>query len=307
MEKRLYGNTDMHVSVLGFGGSEIGGLGGPNQHSVGASPEQVAILLNRALDAGLNVIDTAECYNASEELIGGAIGHRRKDYYLFTKCGHGKGFDLPDWNPRMLELSIDRSLMRLNTDYIDMVHLHTCSEEILRRGEVIEVLQLAKAKGKIRYFGYSGDQNDALYAVQCGAFDSLMTSINLLDQEAIELTIPEALKRSMGVTVKRPIANVVWRFAELPDNPYLHAYWERMRHLNYDFLDKEQQDSIGLALRFTLSIPGVHTAIVGTTNPQRWLENAKLLEQGKLPEAQYQAIRNQWKEKTRNLNWRGLE
>lgn len=188
MEKRLYGKTGMQVSVLGFGGAEIG--------FSSASTEDVDKLLGSALDAGLNVIDTAECYNVSEELIGKTVSHRRDDYYLFTKCGHASGFDLPDWDPKMLELSIDRSLKRLNTDYIDVIHLHSCSEELLRRGEVIEVLQRAKEQGKTRFIGYSGDHKAAQYAVQSGLFDSLETSINIADQEAIELTIPEPLKEA---------------------------------------------------------------------------------------------------------------
>ena len=76
MEKRKLGNTDMDVSVLGFGGSEIG--------YQRVSPNSVKKLLNEVLDGGLNVIDTAECYDISEELIGGAVAKRRKEYYLFT-------------------------------------------------------------------------------------------------------------------------------------------------------------------------------------------------------------------------------
>ena len=182
MEKRLYGNTGMNVSVLGFGGAEIG--------FSGASTESVDKLLGSALDAGLNVIDTAECYKISEELIGKTVSHRRDDYYLFTKCGHASGFEQADWDPKLLELSINRSLERLNTEYVDVIHLHSCSEEVLRQGEVIEVLQRAKQQGKTRFIGYSGDHKAALYAVQSGLFDSLETSINIADQEAIELTIP---------------------------------------------------------------------------------------------------------------------
>lgn len=296
MEKRLYGKTGMQVSVLGFGGAEIG--------FSSASTEDVDKLLGSALDAGLNVIDTAECYNVSEELIGKTVSHRRDDYYLFTKCGHASGFDLPDWDPKLLEMSIDRSLKRLNTDYIDVIHLHSCSEELLRQGEVIEVLQRAKEQGKTRFIGYSGDHKAAQYAVQSGLFDSLETSINIADQEAIELTIPGAIERGMGVVVKRPIANAAWKTGEKPESAYHHPYWERLQQLKYEFLQAELQETIEVALRFTLSVPGVHTAIVGTANPGRWLENAKLLERGNLPQEAYETIRKRWQE-IAEVDWIG--
>ncbi len=124
----------------------------------GTTVTEVDRLLGQALDAGINVIDTAECYGQGEELIGQAVGHRRSEYYLFTKCGHASGFDLPDWSPRLLEQSIERSLQRLKTDHLDLIQLHSCSEDTLRQGEVIEVLQQARAAGKTRYIGYSGDR-----------------------------------------------------------------------------------------------------------------------------------------------------
>jgi aryl-alcohol dehydrogenase-like predicted oxidoreductase len=296
MEKRKFGSTDMNVSVLGFGGAEIG-----YEH---ASRETVERLLNSALDAGLNVIDTAECYIDSEELIGQAVSHRRQEYYLFTKCGHNRGFDLPDWDLKMLEQSIDRSLKRLKTDYVDLIHLHSCSEELLRRGEVIEVLQKAREAGKTRYIGYSGDGKAALYAVQCGAFDSLQTSINIADQQAIDLTLPIAREKGMGVIAKRPIANAAWKTGQKPADPYHHTYWERLQQLDYEFLRGDLDDSIAVALRFTLGLPGVHTAIVGTKNPGRWQQNADLLKEGPLPEEIYNAIRSRWKEVSRG-QWEG--
>ena len=85
MERRRLGKTGIEVSVLGFGGSEIG--------YEAVSARTVATLLNGALDAGLNVIDTAECYDESETLIGKAISGRRAECYIFTKCGHGPGGD----------------------------------------------------------------------------------------------------------------------------------------------------------------------------------------------------------------------
>lgn len=290
MEKRRLGKTDMDVSVLGFGGAEIG--------LENASPETVETLLQSALDAGLNVIDTAECYGASEELIGKAVGHRRSDYYLFTKVGHPRGMEsAANWSRDSILQSIERSLQRLKTDKIDIVHLHSCSESELRKGEAIQALQTAREKGYTRYIGYSGDSHAARYAVECGAFDTLQTSINIADQESIDLTLPLAREKNLGVIAKRPIANAAWKHGHKPIDSYHHEYWERLRKLNYDFLQHvDSAKAISIALRFTLDVPGVHTAIVGTTKPERWPENARLLEAGKLSESQFQAIRNRWEE-----------
>jgi aryl-alcohol dehydrogenase-like predicted oxidoreductase len=287
MEKRQFGKTDMQVSVLGFGGAEIG--------FEQASPEDVTGLLSTAIDAGLNVIDTAECYLASEELIGQTISHRRKEFYLFTKCGHPERPGVEDWRKKSLLDSIVRSLLRLNTDRVDLIHLHTCSEAELRKGEVIEALEEAREKGYTRYIGYSGDSSAARYAVECGVFDSLQTSVSIADQEAVDLTLPLARERGMAVIAKRPIANAAWRYSEKPSNWYHQEYWERLQKLNYDFL-RDPAQAASVALRFTLNVPGVHTAIVGTKNPNRWQQNAAMLAAGPLPADQFQAIRARWKE-----------
>jgi aryl-alcohol dehydrogenase-like predicted oxidoreductase len=295
MEKRQLGKTDMHVSVLGFGGAEIG--------LEGVTPDTVARLLGGALDAGLNVIDTAECYAGSEELIGQAVGARRGKYYLFTKCGHPEGMATEDWGKASLLASIERSLRRLRTDRLDLVQLHSCSEEELRKGEVIEALEEARRRGHTRYIGYSGDGRAALYAVECGRFDTLQTSVSIADQEALDLTLPPAGQRGMGVIAKRPVANAVWRFNQRPPNAYHHTYWERMRKLDYDFL-RDSPTAMGTALRFTLSVPGVHTAIVGTTKPGRWRENAALLEAGPLPAETIERIRARWRQ-VADASWEG--
>lgn len=299
MERREYGRTGMQVSALGFGAAEIG--------FIGAEAREIAYLLESALDEGLNLIDTGECYGDSETLIGQAVKHRRNDYYLFTKCGHGKvaGYDRPDWEPSLLEETIDRSLARLRTDYLDVVHLHNCSEAVLRQGDVIDVLLRAKEKGKIRFAGYSGDHAAAKYAVECGAFQSLQTSVSIADQEAIELTLPEASRRGIGVVAKRPIANAVWIAPEKLANDRHLEYWNRLQQLDYDFLKVGSSDAIGNALRFTLSVPGVHTAIVGTAKQGRWQQNAQWLTQGNLTADEYATIRLRWKERAKP-DWRGL-
>jgi len=317
VEKRRFGSTDMDVGILGFGAAEIG--------FSGASVGEVERLLDEAFSVGVNVIDTAPLYCGSEELIGKAAAGRRDEYYLFSKVGNpanptGREVDYRryleeskvatpgDWFPDSIEKSINTSLKRLRTDHIDVIHLHCCSEEILRQDEVLNVLEHAKSAGKIRYTGYSGDGKDARFAVQSGYFDSLMTSINIADQVAIDTTVLNAAESGMGVVAKRPIANRAWFFRERPDDVYFGyyvEYWNRLRALSYDFLKSGGNASVGEALRFTLSVPGVHTAIVGTTNPDRFAENAALLSQGMMKEEEIRAIRDRWSE-VAFLEWVGM-
>lgn len=286
IERRALGRTGLAVSVLGFGGSEIG------FERVEAAAVRRLVL--DALEAGLNVIDTAECYGESESLLGTALAGHRKDVLLFTKCGHFEGTGRDDWRPESLERSIARSLERLRTDHVDLLQLHTCTEEDLRRGDVIAVLDRARERGQVRFLGYSGDGDAARYAVECGRFDVLQTSVNIADQEAIELTLPLARARGVGVIAKRPIANAAWRTGRRPDNAYHHVYWERLQRLDYEAMRGDATARVGTALRFTASLPGVQTLIVGTTRPGRWRENAALLAAGPLASATFDAIRARW-------------
>ena len=297
MEKRRLGKTDMDVSILGFGGMEIG-----YQH---ISLSTAKRLLNEVLDRGINVVDTAECYSTSEELIGEAIATRRKDFYLFTKCGHESGWTYPDWRPESLFRSVERSLKRLKTNHVDLIQLHSCSEAELRNGKVIETLQRMRERGYTRYIGYSGDSKAALLATESGQFDTLQISVSIADQEALELVLPAAEQRSLGVMAKRPLANIAWHNGDRPpSDSYGRTYWERLQRLKYEFLHGDSNRAISTALRFSLSVPGVHTAIVGTTKPERIAENAKAVETGRLSEQAYENIRARWRQVAR-ASWVG--
>jgi len=273
----------MDVTVLGFGGAGI----------AGESIENIGNVLNSALDAGINVIDTAECYEGGEKSTGNAISKRRDEFFLFTKCGHPRGIGSADWSASSILQSIERSLRRLQTDRIDLIQLHGCSEAVLKKGEAISALEKARERGWVRYLGYSGDGHPARFAVECDAFDALQTSINIADQEAISQIAPLTRARNIGLIAKRPLANFAWKTGHKPINSYHHQYYERLRKLNFDFL-RNDEGSIAIALRFVLSVPGVHTAIVGTTKPERCQENARLLESRPLPQNEYKAIRERW-------------
>lgn len=298
MEKRILGKTGLEVSVLGFGGAEIGF--NPNQ-----TQEDVNELLNAALDAGLNFIDTAAAYKTSEKMIGEAIGARRKDFILATKCGAVDGFSRSDWSKNGILATIEESLRLLKTDYLDLAQLHSCDKEILRRGEAVEGLQRAIEKGYTRFVGYSGDNDDARFAIEMNVFDTLQTSVNVADQTPVDTNIKYAHERGLGVIAKRPVANAVWRNAEKPRDSYHHEYWDRIQKLQFDFIrEQDLTNSIGTALRFALSIPGVSTAIVGTTKPGRWQENAEQARRGALDPKEYEAIRERWNE-IAGKDWNG--
>ncbi len=285
------------MSRLGFGGAEIG--------QQQATQETVNELLNSAIDAGLNLIDTAAAYWKSEEMIGNAIGKRRNEIVLISKCGAVDGFTRSDWSKKGILETIQKSLQLLQTDYLDVEQLHSCDAETIKRGEVVEALIVAKEKGYIRYAGYSGDGENAVAAIETDFFDTFQTSVSIADQEAIELTVPLAIEREMGIIAKRPIANAVWRHDAKPDDSYHHEYWDRIQTLQYDFLDKNMSESVAIALNFTLAVEGVDTAIVGTTKPGRWKENAEMLEQIDSSEKDYQRIRERWAELSDGKDWKG--
>lgn len=298
MERRILGKTGLEVSVLGFGGAEIGF--NPNQ-----TQADVDELLNAALDAGLNFIDTAAAYKESERLIGEAIGKRRGDFVLATKCGAVDGFSRSDWSKNGILETIQTSLKLLKTDYLDLAQLHSCDAETLRRGEAIEGLQRAQERGYTRFIGYSGDNDDARAAIEMDVFDALQTSVSVADQTMIDGNIPLAASKNLGIIAKRPVANAVWRHDAKPREPYHHEYWDRIQKLEFDFIrEQDLTNSIGTALRFTLSIPGVHTAIVGTTRPGRWQENAAQARRGNLDAKEFEAIRERWRERG-DAGWTG--
>ena len=214
---------------------------------------------------------------------------------LRRSMGLAEKYESLDWHPRVIEWSIHRSLRRLKTDHIDLLLLHSCSEETLQKEEVLGVLHRARKSGKVRFIGYSGDGPAALYAIQSGHFQAVEISINIADQDGIDTVLPLATQKGMGVIAKRPLANNLWKSAQRPDPvryPQYQVYWERLRQLRYDFLQSDRASEIGL--RFTLSVPGAHTAIPGTTNPEHLLENARYAAEGPLPGAQFEAIRSTW-------------
>jgi aryl-alcohol dehydrogenase-like predicted oxidoreductase len=292
MELRTLGRTGLNVSILGFGGAPMGFLE--------TEAERISTLLNQLLDRGVNLLDTAAMYLGSEEAIGRAVEHRRAEYLLVSKCG--AGWDAPgdfDWTAAGIARFVDRSLLRLRTDHIDVMLLHSCALDTLQKGDALGALVAARDAGKLRFIGYSGDNEAAAFAATLPDVTVIETSVNIADQANIDTVLPVAREHDVGVIVKRPIANAAWKpLAEQPGiySGYARVYTERLAAMTISpaelgFPGDPVQTWPGIALRFTLSQPGVTTAIVGTTNPQHLDANLAAVSQGPLPDSALAALR----------------
>jgi len=305
MNRTRFGRTGLTVSRLGFGAAPIGFLQ--------TEREAARELLGLLLDSGVNLIDTAAMYRGSEALTGEVIGHRREEFVLVTKCGHPvQGVAGDAWSPALIEGSVERSLRALRTEVIDVVLLHSCSLEVLRQGDALSALVRLRDAGKIRFAGYSGDNEAAAWAAELSEIAVVQTSVNIADQRNIDAVLPSCRANEVGVMAKRPLANAAWK--ELSQQPGMYAnyakvYSERFRAMGLDLA------SLGLsgdpskvwpevALRFTLSVPGVHVAIVGTTSAASARANLEAASKGPLPEATSQRLRAAF-ERTATAEWVG--
>lgn len=283
LEQRTFGKTGYEVSALGFGGAPIGILE--------TDQPRVERILNLLLDEGVNLLDTAAMYRGSEEAIGKAVAHRRDEYFLVSKCGQAFE-DLPGeaWSPELIIHTVDRALRRLQTDRIDLMLLHTCDLATLKKGEALEALVKARDAGKLRHVGYSGDNEAARYAAALDDVAVIQTSVNICDQVNIDAVLPLTQQNNVGIMAKRPIANAAWK--KLSDQPgmyssYAETYTKRFAAMgltpaDLGFDGDPAQLWPEIALRFTLSQPGVHTAIIGTTNPDHVRTNLAAAAKGPL-------------------------
>ncbi len=291
MNYRDYGSTGLRVSVLGFGGSHIG------QGTL--DEKKIDHLLNGALDLGITLFDTACTYSLSEERIGRYLSHRRREMILSTKIGFGiDGYE--DWTKPIIHAGITEALKRYKTDYLDIAHLYSCPLEILKKADVLEALQKEVQDGRVRVAAYTGENEALMYAIESGAFGGIQCSINIADQHSIDAILPIAVAKGMGITAKRALASIAWQYDERPAGSCVEVYWERLQKMK---LKPSSMAWLEMALRFPLTVPGIHSSVVGTGNLSHVRHNVELSRKGNLSKTLITRIRNAYL--AHDSNWMG--
>jgi aryl-alcohol dehydrogenase-like predicted oxidoreductase len=205
MEYRTLGRTGLRVSEVGFGAMTIGG------EAFGVTDDAQSLnALHHALDAGMNFIDTADAYGRghSEELIAQVLKTRRNEVVLATKGGNQFAVrqGLRNFDPAYIAGALEQSLKRLQIDTIDLYQLHNPSAEVMRRGEIFELMDRVKREGKIRFYGVSLETAaDGVVAIQTGKPDTLQVVYNILHQDPQDELFPLALKHNVGIIARVPL------------------------------------------------------------------------------------------------------
>jgi aryl-alcohol dehydrogenase-like predicted oxidoreductase len=265
MEYSTLGRTGLRVSTLALGTAAFGlenyGIQEPGE--LGRLSEERAIeLVCAAVEKGINFFDTARGYGESEAVLGEAlIGCA--SCIVATKVGIPVDTKGSAALTRAVMDSVETSRKALRRDVLDIAQIHNATQEILERGDILDVLERAREAGKLKFVGASVyGEPAALAAIRSGRVDVLQIALNLLDQRMVETVLPEARRNNVGVIVRSAFLKgaLTSRAKLLPEGlRCLAEASDRMR----DALG-ETWDSLPLAaLRFCLSVPGVHSVLVG--------------------------------------------
>jgi len=205
MKYRQLGRTDMRVSTVSFGAWAIGGDWGQ------VTDAESYAALNRAIDGGVNFIDTADVYGdgRSEKLIGRLLKERKEEIFVATKAGQRLSTHVASgYNLGNLEAFVDRSLSNLGVSSIDLLQLHCPPSEVYDQPNVFQALDDLTKKGKIRYYGVSVEKiSEALKAIEYPHLQSVQIIFNMLRMKPASEFFPKIRDHRVGVLARVPLAS----------------------------------------------------------------------------------------------------
>jgi aryl-alcohol dehydrogenase-like predicted oxidoreductase len=205
MQYRPLGRTGWNVSTVSFGAWAIGGTWGAVDDDASMKA------LHRALDLGINFFDTADVYGDghSERLIARLRRERSEPFHVATKAGRRLSPHVADgYNKANLTAFVERSLLNLEVEAIDLLQLHCPPGEVLYRPEVFEVLDGLVKAGKLRHYGVSVEKvEEALKAIEYPGVQSIQIIYNIFRQRPAELFFQEAQRRGVGILARLPLSS----------------------------------------------------------------------------------------------------
>jgi aryl-alcohol dehydrogenase-like predicted oxidoreductase len=313
---RRLGRTGIEVSEIGYGAWGIGG-----SQWGGADDDESIQALHRAIDLGLNFIDTALAYGQgrSERLVGQVVRERPERIYVATKVPPKNltwpapaGVPVEEAFPAdHIKACAELSLANLGLERIDLLQLHVWSDEWVDQGDWREAVDELRAAGKIGFFGVSINDHqpsNGVRLVQSGAADTVQVIYNVFDQSPEDELFPACREHDVGVIARVPLdeGGLTGRIGpdtEFAEGDFRENYFrgdrkrevqERVRAIAAD-LGISEDELAEVALRFVLSEPTVSTVIPGMRSLRNVERNVAVSDRDGLPD--------DWREKLRAHRW----
>ncbi len=299
MDYRILGRTGLKVAIMGIG------CGGPSRvgQRTGKTEADSIALIRKALDLGVNFIDTSERYG-TEGIVGKAIkAVGRGSVVLSTKKGTQKAI-----TPKDVQKSLEESLKRLGTDYVDIYNLHGVflKDYNYLISEIAPILEKMREQGKIRFVGitepFNSDPQHTMLqrALQDDIWDVMLVGFNMINQSARERIFKKTSEKNLGIMIMFAVRLAFSR-------P------ERLRQLIAELIEKKQvdpsnvdeNDPLGFlihgggavnltdaAFRFCCYEPGTHVTLSGTGNPDHLKANIESFSRPALPQEDLKKLNN---------------
>jgi len=296
---RQLGRTDLRISEIGFGAWGIGGRTAGNT-SYGDTDDPTSLrALQRAVDVGINFFDTSSAYGNghSEELLGAVFKAKRPQVVIATKAGYNSWDRPPDFSANAVVASVEASLRRLRSEYIDILQLHNPPCQALQSDDLRVALERLLSSGKVRVWGVSA-KSPAEAAQALASFDVavVQANFNMMDVRAVSTGLfDEVLNRGAGFIARTPLcfgflSGTIDRQTRFPPGDH-RLGWPRAQLDNWIDGARELLQAAGSspgaegarsALRFCLSFDAVSTVIPGILRPEEAEQNALASDAGPL-------------------------
>ncbi len=313
----MLGRTGFEVSEIGYGAWGISG-----KQWIGASDRESLAALRRAIESGINLIDTALAYGdgKSEQLVGHAVRESDRRIYVATKVPPKNriwparpGIGIDEVFPYdYIIRSTEESLKNLGRDAVDLQQLHVWNPEWIARDEWRRAFEDLKTSGKVRAVGVSINDHQpdtAISLIETGLIDTVQVIYNVFDQSPERTLFPVCLEHNIGVLARVPfdegsLAGRVTEKTEFPEGDFRNSYFrgdrkkqvvERIDALMAEVGLQDSSHLANLAMRFCLSHPAVSTVIPGMRSLSSVDSNVIASGQGPLPESILEILhRHSW-------------